>query len=426
MGSSEDPIGQLSPQEWLVDPATVEMLQALTAEGADVRFVGGCVRDSLLRRPVHDIDMATPDRPEVVMSLLAAKNIKTIPTGIDHGTVTAIHGGRSFEITTLRKDVETDGRHARVVFTQSWREDAARRDFTINTLSADGQGRIWDPYNGLADLGGRRIRFVGNAERRIEEDVLRLLRFFRFQAHYGLGPPDPAGLAACRRLCPRLVELSPERVTAEMIKLLAADDPAPALTIMLAEGILDPILPEIEHADRLRILVWLESRALIRPHIQPDPWRRLACVISPIAGNAAALATRLHLSRHHAHRISAICEGWGATKDSLTPPDVRKILYEVGADIFRDQVLVGWSEERRLNEATSSRQTARWVDLLDQADQWQLPVFPLRGQDLLDLGGHPGPQIGLLLAQIQNWWQENDFRPSRQDCLDRLKTLKSE
>jgi len=199
---------RLAPQPWMTAPETRAVVAALTADGTEVRFVGGCVRDALLGRPVKDVDIATPDRPQRVMELLARAGIRAIPTGIEHGTVTAVVGRTPFEITTLRRDVETYGRRAKVAFTDDWTADAARRDFTINALSCTPDGRLYDPFGGLADLRAGRVRFVGDPEARIREDVLRLLRFFRFYAHYGAAPPDPAALAACRALAPLLPGLA--------------------------------------------------------------------------------------------------------------------------------------------------------------------------------------------------------------------------
>ena len=421
--SSDDPVGQLSPQGWLQDSATQALLSALTADGGEVRFVGGCVRDSVLNRPVKDIDLATPYTPDKVMALLTARGIAVIPTGIEHGTVTAVIGDRHFEITTLRRDVETDGRHARVAFTHSWREDAARRDFTINTLSADGAGRIWDPFDGLADLGGRRVRFVGDAETRIEEDVLRILRFFRFNAHYGLGAPDPVGLSACRKLAHRLTELSAERVAAEILKLLAATDPAPVVTLMLAEGIFAPIIPEIEHPDRLKILVWLESRALIRPHMEPDIIRRLTSLLPADRAAAIAVGKRLHLSGAQTKRLGDIAAGWPRATPDLDARELRRLLHRLGPPLMRDRVLLAWADRRRIKTVLSSAQTARWVAMLDVIDHWQPVEFPIRGQDVLDLGCPPGPAVGDLLDRVEIWWEENDYQPDRAECLGRLGAL---
>jgi poly(A) polymerase len=398
-------------------------MAALTADGSQARFVGGCVRDAVLNRPIHDIDIATPNPPEKVMELLAKQHIKALPTGITHGTVTALCGNRSFEITTLRRDVKTDGRHAHVAYTKSWREDAARRDFTINTLSADLDGRIWDPFNGLADLGSRHVRFVGDPETRIAEDILRILRFFRFHATFGLGAPDWPGLIGCRKKAHRLVELSSERIAAELMKLLAATDPSPVVTLMKADGFFKDILPEVEFPDRLKVLIWLESRALIRPHISPDPIRRLACLLPPDAKAAQKACRRLHFSNEQTTRVKAIAHGWTSVHDDLDEKTTRRLLHWSGADLFRDHVLVAWSDQRRIKDVVSSALTARWTGLLDRADTWTPVQFPLRGQDALDLGVPAGPLVGSLLAQVESWWEDLDYHPDHRSCLKRLESL---
>ncbi len=266
---------RLAPQPWMEAPATRAVIAALTARGAQVRFVGGCVRDALLGRPVTDVDIATPDEPGRVIELLETAGLKAVPTGVDHGTVTAVAFGRPFEITTLRHDVETYGRRARVAFTDDWTADAARRDFTFNAMSCSPEGRIHDPFGGIADLRARRVRFVGRAEDRIREDVLRLLRFFRFYAHYGAPPPDPEALSAARSLAPLLPTLSGERIAAETLKLLAAPDPAPVMGLMREQGVLAHVLPEAQRIDRLARLTAIET-ALGLPL---EPVRRLAAVL---------------------------------------------------------------------------------------------------------------------------------------------------
>ena len=233
---------------WLPAADTRAVLEALMADGKPARLVGGCVRDALAGRPVTDVDIATPETPPRVIDLLRAAGLKAVPTGVEHGTVTAVVRGKPFEVTTLRRDVTTDGRHAVVAFTDDWTEDAARRDFTMNALSADPDGRVHDPFDGVADLAAGRVRFVGEARARIREDVLRILRFFRFHAHYGKGAPDADGLAACRELAPLLPRLSAERVATELLKLLKAPDAAATVRMMREAGILAPILAEIGRA----------------------------------------------------------------------------------------------------------------------------------------------------------------------------------
>lgn len=415
------PLGQLPPQAWMQAAETRQVVDALTARGAEVRFVGGCVRDSLLHRPIKDIDIATHEPPDRVMELLREAGIKVIPTGLVHGTVTAVIGKAHFEITTLREDVETFGRHARVAFTDNWTADAARRDLTMNAMFAAPDGRVFDPFDGMADLGAGRVRFVGNPLRRIEEDVLRLLRFFRFFAHYGRPPLDPSALAACRKLAPRLKELSGERVAGELFRLLSAPDPASVLLTMHAEGILAHVLPEAHEFGRLRVLVWLESRAMVRDHVVPDPLRRLAGMLRTDADGARAVGNRLRLSADQTRRLAEIVAPAVAMTSSMDLPTARRALRRLGSERFRDLVLVAWADRRAIEARLSSYETAAWTDLLDLADTWEPVALPVKGADCLDLGVPRGPAIGNVLGEVEAWWEQEDYRPDRAACLERLR-----
>src|SRR5882724_8262937 len=264
-----------SPPPWMADPSVRTLLGALARAGIAARFVGGCVRNTVVGRPVEDIDIAVDRPPETVMRALEAAALKVVPTGIKHGTVTAIVRGRSFELTTLRRDVETDGRRAVVAFTDDWLEDAKRRDFTFNAMYADPDGTIWDPFDGRADLLAGRVCFIGDPDQRIAEDHLRILRFFRFYAWFGRSPLDGAGFDACRRNVGSLSSLSAERVAKELLRLLAALAPADALEAMAEAGALDHWLPEYTGAARLKALIAREDT--------PDPLRRLAAIVSPPA-----------------------------------------------------------------------------------------------------------------------------------------------
>ena len=289
----------LPPQPWMSAPATRAVIGALTAGGSEVRFVGGCVRDGLLGRAVTDIDIATPDGPARVIELLEAAGLKAVPTGIEYGTVTAVALHHPFEITTLRRDVENYGRRAKVTFTDDWTADAARRDFTFNALSCAPDGKLYDPFGGIADLQGRRVRFVGEAMARIREDVLRLLRFFRFYAHYGAPPPDGDALGAARAMAPLLPTLSGERIAGETLKLLAATDPAAVMTLMRDHVVLMHFLPEAERLDRLARLVAIETKL----GLVAAPARRLAAALAGGEGCARAVAGRLRLSNTLRDRI---------------------------------------------------------------------------------------------------------------------------
>src|SRR5207302_6029056 len=286
---SPDQAVKIAPQPWMKAAPTRALLKALGNAGIAARFVGGCVRDALLGRPIADVDLATPARPEEVIAALQKARIKVVPTGIEHGTVTAVFNAPAppwhFEITTLRRDVETYGRRARVAFDADWAEDAARRDFTINAIYLDPEGTLHDPVGGLADLEAHRVRFVGEAARRIAEDVLRVLRYYRFEARFGTGHGDEAARAACRDAVPLLARLSAERVAQELLRLLAVPDPVPALRMMAEDGVLRAILPEATRLDRLQRLIAFEP--------QPDPLRRLAALVVVDAAGAVALAERL-------------------------------------------------------------------------------------------------------------------------------------
>lgn len=416
-----EPSGRLDPQPWMTASETREVVAALTADGADVRFVGGCVRDAVIGRPVRDVDIATHDPPEQVMRLLERAGITAVPTGLKHGTVTAVVGASHFEITTLRRDVETFGRHATVEFTNDWAADAARRDLTMNALFCAPDGRLYDPFGGLADLRARRVRFVGDARTRIREDVLRLLRFFRFYAHYGTPPPDPEALAAARELAPLLPTLSGERVCGETLKLLAAPDPAAVLALMRDDDVLGHFLPEGSAIARLGAMVTVEGVVPARLVPAADPIRRLAALIDGGAPSAEAVALRLRLSNAERERLLALSGGPWPVAD-LDPAARRRLLYRLGAERFRDAALYAWADALSRGATVARRDSDDWIDLVATIES-ALPDFPLRGRDALDLGLAPGPEVGRLIAAVESWWIDGDFRAGRDACLDHLAEL---
>jgi len=295
--------GKLPPVAWLSAPETKAVINALTAEGTEVRFVGGCVRDALRHKEAHDIDLATPDLPEKVIALLVQAGIRAIPTGIDHGTITAVIDEKSFEITTLRIDLKTDGRRALIGFTDNWVIDAKRRDFTFNSLSASIDGDVYDPTSGLWDLAHGQVRFIGNAHDRIAEDYLRILRYFRFYGTLGRPPIDSEALAAIRHYAKNLSELSGERIRNELFKILCVPDPAEILIKMRGSDVLDKILPEAGDLGILRLINWFETRAINIDGINPDPIRHLAALISTNVKNTDELAQRLRLSSKDRARL---------------------------------------------------------------------------------------------------------------------------
>ncbi|PGH53792.1 tRNA nucleotidyltransferase [Azospirillum palustre] len=404
----------LSPQPWMTAPESLALFAALASGGADARFVGGCVRDAWLGRPVKDIDIATHAPPERVMELLEAAGIRVIPTGLAHGTVTALCGGKPYEITTLRRDVETFGRHARVEFTDDWIEDAARRDLTMNALSCTPDGAMFDPFGGLADLTAGHVRFVGEARRRIEEDVLRLLRFFRFHAHYGRGEPDAEALAACRDLAPRLPTLSGERVRGELFRLLTAPCAASVWRLMMGQGIMVHLLPEAMDTDRLERLIAVERDL----GLTPDPTRRLAAVLDSDRPGALRVADALRLSNHERDRLLALVEPPVAVAPADNRKALRQALYRVGdAELFGDLLLIAAAIHDGPLDLGALRKA------LSVADDLPGLKLPIAGRDLLELGVPRGPLVGGTLKRVEAWWIAEDFQPDRDACLEMARSF---
>jgi len=396
------PAHKIAPPKWMRARETRAVVAALTKDGAPARFVGGCVRDTVAGRTVKDVDIATPLPPDRVMALLAEAKLRAIPTGISHGTVTAISGGKPFEVTTLRRDVETFGRHARVAFTDDWEADAARRDFTMNALYADADGTIYDPTGGLADLARGRVRFVGNATARIEEDVLRLLRFFRFHAHFGRGEPDKEALAACRALAPKIESLSGERVHAELFRLLEAKEPAKVTALMARLGVLRHVARGFTNHQRLAALTRLER--------EPEALLRLGAALS--TQKTDPIADRLRLSNAERDRLAAMM-GTPRPTPTLDARARRRLLYQLGPSTFRDRAMLARAEHPR----------GAWGPLLAAVGRWKKPMLPIAGRDVRALGVAQGPEIGKRLSAVERWWIERDFRPGRAECLRYLQGL---
>jgi poly(A) polymerase len=353
-----------------------------------------------------DIDIATPASPERVIDLLQRSGIKVVPTGLAHGTVTAVVPPRHFEITTLRRDVETFGRRARVAFDADWAADAGRRDFTINAIFLSPDGMINDPVGGLADLRAHRVRFVGNPATRIAEDVLRLLRYYRFEARFGAGAGDPQARAACREAAHLLPTLSAERVAQELVKLLETTDPTAALRMMQEDGVLAVVVPEARRLDRLQRMIEIE------PEI--DPLRRLAALIDVDASRAVALAERLRFSNAWRDRLQGLARPWPLDPQGDTRAQ-RLSLYRLGAERCLDLAL--------LLAADGAAPTARLDELLALARNWTPPRFPLAGRDVVALGIPPGERVGRLVDAVRDWWEAGDFTADRAACLAYLRTL---
>jgi poly(A) polymerase len=378
------------------------VFEALDRAGIEARYVGGWVRDRLLgiADGKTDIDLAVNRPPQEVMKALEAASLKVVPTGLKHGTVTAVVAGRPFEITTLRRDLETDGRHAVVAFTDDWREDASRRDFTFNAIYADRSGTIYDYFDGRSDLAAGRVRFIGDPDQRIAEDRLRVLRFFRFHAWYGRPPFDGPAFEACRRNAAAVRGLSAERVQKELLKTLRVAAAADAFDAMFEAGVLDHWLPEYAGSVRLRALVAREALA----SQEADPLRRLAAIL-PADTNATAIGKRLKLSTQDGVRLQMLLDPGNA----IDATNLRASLHRLGTKLFVDRTLLdGFSS---------------WQDALALARRWTPPELPVSGADALALGLKPGPKVGALLEAVERWWIAGDFAADRAACLAELKRL---
>ena len=387
-------MNRLDDQPWLTATATRAVMAALEAAGGPgcARFVGGCVRNALIGAPVADVDIATTLKPEETDRAIRAAGLKAVPTGIAHGTVTAVSERQPFEITTLRRDVSTDGRNATVAFTDDWAEDAARRDFRLNALYADVEGRVFDPTGeGVADAAAGRIVFVGDPETRIREDYLRILRFFRFFAWYGRGEPDAAALAACRALASGMTRLSAERVSKELMTLLAAPDPRVAMAAMADAGVLAQILPEAETGPLFEAAVEQGS----------DPVIRLMTLLPGDERIVREASARLRLPNSTRDRLADAAVAAPAVSLSMSDPEVRAAVYRFGARAVADALC------RRMAERPAQVDDGR--RLLALAEGWRRPSMPVGGRELARLGVEPGPETGRLLKAFENGWIADDF-----------------
>jgi len=391
----------------------MDALAAASGEGS-ARFVGGCVRNAILGVPVRDIDIATTLQPSAVIAALQAAGLKAVPTGLDHGTVTAVAKGRPFEITTLRRDVETDGRHAVVAFTDDWGQDAARRDFRLNALYADRAGRILDPTGaGLADALAGAIVFVGDPATRIAEDALRIARYFRFLAWYGRGEPDAPSLAACAEHRALLNGLSAERVGQEMLKLLAADDPRAAMCLMAQAGVLSLLVPAAEGLERFEALVRIETEMLFTD----DPLLRLAALLPADPDAGLATAARLRLSNAQRDRLAAALGTGPPLVSWMSPRELRRVIYRLGPETVCDRIMLAWAASSR--PAT----TVQWRALLPMARSWAPPRLPLTGEEVMAAGVPSGPAVGAVLREVEAWWIDNDFIDDKLSLVERLKAV---
>jgi poly(A) polymerase len=412
--SARDPVDvttseSLARAPWLNQGPLADLLRLLNRDGEEARAVGGAVRDSLLGKEPAEIDVATTAAPPDVIRRVETAGFKAVPTGIDHGTVTVVIEGRPFEVTTLREDVETFGRKAKVRFGRDWKADAERRDFTINALSVSHDGRLHDYVGGLADLAARRVRFIGDPARRIAEDYLRILRFFRFHAVFGEGLPDVAGLHAAIAARDGLDMLSRERVRMELIKLVTAPHAVRTLAVMAEAGLLGRVLGGVPLLAGFSNMAKLEA-ALGLP---ADPVRRLGVLAVQVTEDAERLWRRLRLSNAEHERLASMADGWWRVAPPAEPGSGRALLYRVGSQGFTDRVLLAWARSER------GAGDAAWHELATLPARWRAPTFRLSAADFVKRGVAKGPQLGAALRAAEEAWIAADF-PADNDALDRI------
>jgi tRNA nucleotidyltransferase/poly(A) polymerase len=390
---------KLAKAAWLTQGSLPRLLAVLSGEGEEARVVGGAVRNTLMKLPPGDTDIATTATPEEVIRRVTTAGFKAVPTGVEHGTVTVVAAGTPFEVTTLRVDVETFGRKANVRFGRDWNADAERRDFTINALSVTPDGTVYDYVGGLADLEARRVRFIGDPALRIAEDYLRILRFFRFHAAYGEGEPDAAGLQACIAGRGGLEQLSRERVRMELLKLLVAKGAVPALTAMAEAGLLlsisggVPLITDVEHMAEIEAALGLA----------PDPIRRLAALNVFIVEDAARLWQRLRLTNAEHERLASMGDGWWRVSPEGGEAAARVWLYRLGPRHFPDRVLLAWAR------AAAKPGDDAWRRLATLPQRWTAPAFPLKAADFMQRGVAKGPALGAALRAAEEAWIAADF-----------------
>jgi poly(A) polymerase len=398
----------LGDAAWLKAGAVARLLALLDRDGEEARVVGGAVRNELMRLPVDEIDVATTAVPDEVTRRVEAAGFKAVPTGIEHGTVTVVVDGKPFEVTTLRTDVETYGRKAKVAFGRDWAKDAQRRDFTMNALSASADGKVYDYVGGLADLAAHHVRFIGDPAQRIAEDYLRILRFFRFHAWYGEGAVDAFGLHACIAARGSLETLSRERVRAELLKLLLAPHATPTLAVMAETGILGAALGGVP------LLASFENTAKVEAAIgaPPDATRRLGALGVATMEDAERLSQRLRLSNAEFERLMTLEYWWRVTPEAGEHA-ARVLLYQLGPRWFTDRVLVAWSRSR------AGAADAAWHHLATLPQRWAAPMFPLKAHDFFNRGVPKGPPMGVVLRAAEQAWIDADF-PMQQAAIDAI------
>ena len=388
----------LADAPWLRSGPASRVLELLNGDGAEARVIGGAVRNALLELPIGDIDIATSALPAEVIRRARAAGIKSVPTGIQHGTVTLVIDGQPFEVTTLREDIETFGRKAKVAFGGDWIRDAERRDFTINGLSVDAGGVVHDYVGGLDDIAARRVRFIGDPDRRLAEDYLRILRFFRIHAAYGVGEPDRDGYLACIRAPAGLAMLSAERVRMEMLKLMIAEGAAAAVAAMAEGGLLLPIFGGVAYTGPFAAMIAAEHAL----GLAPNAIRRLGALAVAVTEDARRLAARMRLTNHETKALDSMGHRWWRMA-GMDEARARRRLYRLGAERYRDRLMLAWA---RAGEGTGSDS---WLALANLPERWHAPKFPLKAADFVARGIAEGPALGHVLALAEDAWLAADF-----------------
>ena len=389
---------RLPDAPWLGSGPAARVLGLLNADGEEARVIGGAVRNALLGVPIGDVDIATTAMPNEVVRRAKAAGIKSVPTGIDHGTITLVIDGHPYEVTTLREDTETFGRKAKVAFGRDWVGDARRRDFTINALSMDLNGVVHDYVGGLADITERRVRFIGDPGQRIEEDYLRILRFFRIHAAFGAGEVDRAGYLACIAARAGLASLSAERMRMEMLKLLVADGAVGAVMAMADGGLLQAIFGGVSYAGPFAAMIACERDL----GLNADAVRRLAALAVAVTEDARRLSTRLRLSNAEAKRLDSMGHRWWRLAD-MDKALAKRRLYRLGEAAYRDRLLLAWAR------AGGNTDPAPWRDHASLPQRWSAPKFPLKAADFIARGIAEGPALGHVIALAEDAWLAADF-----------------
>jgi tRNA nucleotidyltransferase/poly(A) polymerase len=400
---------RLTDSTWLRESTLARALSILNSGGEEARVVGGAARNALMGRPLSDIDIATTALPDEVVRRATAGGLRAVPTGIDHGTVTLVVDGTPFEVTTLRQDVETFGRKARVAFGRDWKADAERRDFTMNAMSISADGVVHDYVGGLADLDAGRVRFIGDPARRIAEDYLRILRFFRFQASYAQGPPDGEGLHACIVARDGLRSLSRERVRAELMKLLVARFALPTLEVMVEAGFAEQLLGGVALLASFANMIKVEETS----GFAPDAVRRLGALGVFIEEDAERLREKLRLFNSEYERLACIADRWWRLSPVLAEAGARVLVYRLGPVRYVDRVLIAWTR------APQGVADAAWAALATLPARWSAPRFPLKSADLVARGVPRGRALGAAMRDGEEAWITAGF-PQDEIALDRI------